>query len=208
MNSLRIHAASVLALLLVSVTTPAAAQDDLDRQLQIVYDRLSGKSPTADWDAGDIEEAQLIAFRSLLPALSSEVAEERERSRQQFEAISLHAARPDAEAERVHWCQMMLGAQNAVIPKAARVWMLRNLAEVGGNESIERLEQLLNDRDGDVRELARLALVRIPSEGAVAVLERALGRSIENNDPEWTAAIIAGLGHRRALTSPDRLGEL
>ena len=49
------------------------------------------------------------------------------------------------------------------------VWML---SEIGGNDAVEALEILLNDRE--VRDDARCALERIPGSKAVGVMKSAL----------------------------------
>ncbi|MFQ5806985.1 MAG: hypothetical protein ACE5I3_11100, partial [Phycisphaerae bacterium] len=67
--------------------------------------------------------------------MASEDTSVRQNAQQKFEGFCLHAARPGAEAERVELCQAIVRWLWPDTPKPARVWMLRQLAHIGGEES-------------------------------------------------------------------------
>ena len=85
--------------------------------------------------------------------------------------IVRHAGRPGAakEAKAVEAALVPLTGHVSPAVRREVIWML---SEIGGNDAVEALEILLNDRD--VRDDARCALERIPGGRSVRVLQRAL----------------------------------
>jgi HEAT repeat protein len=85
--------------------------------------------------------------------------------------IVRHAGRPGAtkEAKAVEAALVPLTGHVSAAVRREVIWML---SEIGGNDAVEALEILLNDRD--VRDDARCALERIPGGKSVRVLQRAL----------------------------------
>lgn len=148
-------------------------------------------------DARDELEAELTPARcdqildELLPGMGAESIVAREQPQKRFEQLCLAAARPGRGNERRTLCTAIgkrLGPETA---EPARVWMLRQLANIGGEESISRLAELLDDPDLRIRELSRRALQNIPSIDAARVLVRALERA-DNSD--WRVALINAVG--------------
>ncbi|MFQ5806252.1 MAG: HEAT repeat domain-containing protein, partial [Phycisphaerae bacterium] len=87
----------------------------------------------------------------------------------------------------------------------ARVWMLRQLAHIGGEESVAKLTELLDDEDPRIRELSRRALQNNAAAAAAHALRTALDRAAE---PSWQIALINALAARRDEASVSRLAEL
>ncbi len=197
MKSNTIHTlTSVLLVALLVLTTSLAAQarDDIDATLA----KLTGEAPYDGWTAEAVQKAQLAAFKHLILPMGAESPLERAEPQMTFEKISRHASRPGADAERKHWCRILCGAQNPVIPRPSRIWMLRKLGEIGGAESVPALASLLGSDDADIRELARRALQRNPAADAATVLIDAF-KAVTHPDDQ--IAFLNALGGRRAATA-------
>lgn len=80
--------------------------------------------------------------------------------------------------------------QAAVDAAAERVWALVALARVAGPAERERLEHLLDDREGAVREAAAFVLARLADPQSSKALEKALG----DRRPGVAAFACLGLG--------------
>ena len=129
----------------------------------------------------------------LLPGMGAEKTLDREQPQKEFERICLAAARPGRDDDRRALCMAIVERLGPETAKPARVWMLRQLANIGGAESIPSLAELLNDNEEDhrIRELSRRALQNIASVEAADVLFRALERE---GDSEWRVALINAVG--------------
>jgi HEAT repeat protein len=140
----------------------------------------------------------------LIPGMGAENIVDRETPQQTFEDLCLHAARSGAEAERVALCRAVVSRLGPETPKPARIWMLRQLAHVGGNESVTRLAELLSDADPRIRELSRRALQNIPSTAAAGALCWALEYA---DDSDWRVALINAIAaHPKAPAYIDLMG--
>lgn len=85
-----------------------------------------------------------------------------------------------------------------------RVFLLRELAEVGGGESVPLLGRLLEDKELVLREYALRALQANPSHEAGRTLLVALA---EADTPGWRLAIVNALGSRRETSAVSKLKE-
>jgi HEAT repeat protein len=141
----------------------------------------------------------------LLPGMGADSVVERQKPQQTFEDLCLYAARPGAEDERLALCQAIVKRLGPETPKPARVWMLRQLAHIGGEESIPALAELLGDEDPRIRELSRRALQNIPAPSAGDALRIALD---DASDSAWQVALINALAARRDETSVSRFVKL
>lgn len=133
------------------------------------------------------------AVRALIPGMGAEQIERRRESQLAFERICLAAARPGAEHERSALCSVIAARLGPDTPPPARVWMLRQLAVIGGDESVDALAALLSDPDAQVREHARQALQQNPSPRAGEALIAALAGA---SDPADQVAYINALAAR------------
>ncbi len=112
-------------------------------------------------------------------------------AQQAVQAMTHRAARPGAEAERKLVADALVRQAQADRLAAVRRFALRMLSFVAGDESVSALARLL--RDGDVREMTRWALVRIPGAAATDALAKAAD---SEPDPVFRAALITSLGVR------------
>lgn len=130
----------------------------------------------------------------LIPGMGAASIPEREKPQQEFEQYGFFVGQPGREPERTVLCEVVctrLGSQTA---KPARVWMLRQIERIGRDESVPALTKLLDDSDGEIRDLARRALQNNPAAAAGAALRAALTRA---KTPDWRVALINALGARR-----------
>jgi len=133
---------------------------------------------------------QASELESLFPRLAGDNS-----ARQRFEDICLNAARPGAEQER----QAASASTAALLlaPNATpdvRVFLLRQLQQIGGAEAVPYVARLLNEKEPEVRDAARRALEAIPAKEAGEVLRAMLAKT---DDPAWRVALLNALGARR-----------
>lgn len=156
----------------------------------------------------EVERARGVyddALDALVPGMSAEAIVAREKSQQAFEDLCLRAARPGAEDERVALCAAIAGRLGPETAKPARVWMLRQLERIGGEECVATLAELLDDEDPRIRELSRRALQHNAAPSAAEPLRAALDRA---KDLAWQVALINALAARRDQQSVSRLAKL
>lgn len=152
-------------------------------------DALQGKTDSKPFTVAEYK----AALDSLLPGLSKDRVEERHETQQIVQNIGSHAGRPGAEAERRAFSKAALAAMTSA-SQPAKVWLVRQLEVVGGNESVAALSELALDSDRELRDVARRALQMNPSEDATKALVAAL-RKAKNH--EITTGLIYALGERK-----------
>ena len=176
----------LLAAIGLAVTSPA--QDDNQRRPLPPPGEVAipGEQPEAETPGARID--------ALVPKLASEDPPTRQQARQDFENLCHQATRPGAAAERVALCKLIVERLGEDTPLPARLWMLRQLANIGGAEVVPALSRLLVDADARVREHARRALEHNPAPQAGAALRGALAAV---SDPDWRVALLNALAARR-----------
>lgn len=143
---------------------------------------------------GTLDDRYRQTIDTLIPKMASDDLKVRADSQTQFESFCLMAGRPGAEEERVAMCRQIIRRLDERTPQLARVWMVRQLERIGRDEAVNELAQLLGDRDPFVRETARRALQKNPSDKVGFALARALEKA---DTPEWQIALLNVLGARR-----------
>lgn len=122
------------------------------------------------WDlAVNAGEAAVQPLADLLADPDFELARA---ARRGLQRIARHASRPGAEAERAAVASALLLYVDKSRALNARRAVLLLLGEIGGDESVPALAALLLEEP--VREHARLALERIPTEKSLRALQAAL----------------------------------
>ena len=116
-----------------------------------------------------------------------------------LEKLAANAARPGAENERIAFARTLCAkAADTKLPATVRFYILRQLALIGGAESVEPLTALFSDENSQVREYARQALELNSDPRATAVLLATLGKG---GDTRWQTGFIHSLGERRAAAA-------
>ena len=69
----------------------------------------------------------------------------------------------------------MIAKLDAKTPKPGRIWLLKQLERLGGEESVPALAAVLADKDDEIRDAATRALANNPSKKATGKLTDALG---------------------------------
>jgi len=142
---------------------------------------------------------------ALLPGIGADNLLDRQQPQLEFEQLCFAAGAPGRSVERVALCEGMIRRLGPETAYPARVWLLRQLARLCGEESVSGLEELLADADPYVRELARQALQNNPSPHAGEVLQNALA---EEEEPAWRVALINALAGRREQAAVPQLVQL
>ena len=136
--------------------------------------QFTGETETPRRSVAELEADYVRVIESLLPGMAADGIPDREEDQQTFERMCFHASRPGAEQERRALCLAMHRFVGASAPMPARIWLLRQLERMSGEESVDRLSSLLYDPDPHVAELARRCLQNNPSPAAGDTLRRAL----------------------------------
>ncbi|MBV9865388.1 MAG: HEAT repeat domain-containing protein [Abitibacteriaceae bacterium] len=159
---------------------------------------LKGETAAQTRTADQEQTAYTQALDALLPAISSDDLNVRGPAEDNWEKIALRAARPGAEADRLAASKAMLSRLGTNTSQEGRLWILKQLENIGRGEAVPTLVGLLNDPNPLVKERARRALSNNPSTEASQALRTALTGA---DTPEWRIAIINALGYRRDTVS-------
>ena len=141
------------------------------------------------------------AVSDLIPKLASATVGERYDAQMQLQEIASQSSRPGHAAEREALGRVLADrAGDASVPQPARVWIVRQLEYMGGDEAVNTLTRLLNDQDAELREVSRRALEKNPSPVASKSLWVALEKVATDREPAavaWKIGLINALGERR-----------
>jgi HEAT repeat protein len=144
--------------------------------------------------ASDLEKQYIDKITEWIPGMSDPDIPTRKDPQQALERLCHEAGTPGKETERAALCTAMMTQVGPDVPKPARIWLLRKVEPLGRDEVVPKLTELLHDKDADIRETARRALVNNPSPKAAASLRAELAQA---DKPEWQIAMINGLAFRR-----------
>ena len=150
------HYSIILALLLLSctVTVFAAPLPKVPPKGQSAVQLADQASPE------QIATAYKEAIKSLLPGLAASD----DAMLNALEATIHTAARPGAEAERLACCNALVASLNAAdTSPRVKACLLRQLQNIGKEESVPSLIKLLSDADLHVAGYARSALINNPA---------------------------------------------
>lgn len=155
--------------------------------------RAATASPV-ELKGGETPQQMTEAFGKAIQPLLPELAKGDAKALEALEAAVHQAARPGAEAERLACC----GAIVKLLPTApnteTKIWLIKQLQNIGRAESVLALDRMLYDPDAWLRETARCALQNNPAPEAAAALRLALTKA---TDSKWQAALALALGARK-----------
>jgi HEAT repeat protein len=143
--------------------------------------------------AAEADYSKII--NELIPTLASTNVPDRYGAQMELQKIALETGRPGAEAERSAMAKALASsAADTSVPQPARVWLVRQIEYIGGDETVDALQKILNENDSELRECARRALEKNPSPRSVLVLREQLRKE---KDLRMKIGLIHSLGEHR-----------
>jgi HEAT repeat protein len=103
-------------------------------------------------------------FDDLLPNMAKNDAQ------QQWQNICFQLGAPDNAAMRLEACKLMADKLDAKTANAARIWLLKQLERIGGEECVTAVAGAVDDKDEQVRDAAVRCLANNPAPQATAAL--------------------------------------
>lgn len=144
-------------------------------------------------------------IQALLPGMAAPAIPDRQGPQQTLEKLCHQAAAPGKEADRAALSNAMMAFVGPETAKPARVWLLRKMETLGGEEAVAELAKHMHDADPEIADLARRALANNPSAKALAALRAELAVA---KTPEWKVALINALAWRHDEQSVDAFVKL
>ena len=141
--------------------------------------------------SADVESS----VNDLIPRLAAANVTERYGAWMELQDMASKSSRPGAESEREELDKVLadkVGDED--VPQPARMWMIRQLEYIGGDDSVNALTETMRGSDAELRECARRALEKNRSTRATTSLRTAL---VEGGDASWEIGLINALGQRR-----------
>ena len=139
----------------------------------------------------------------LVGGLASDDLAVRERARRELDDLCFTLSGPGQKRDERELCHVLCERlEDDGVPRLAKVWMLRQMAWLGGAESVPTLVMLLDRADGQIRELARQSLQENRSDAAGLALRTAL---IQAHQPAERVALINAVAARRDASSVPHL---
>ncbi len=136
---------------------------------------------------------------AILPQLASEKIAERYDAWIKLQNLAANSSKPGADAQREALANILADkASDEDIDPAARMWVIRQLENIGGEESVNALASVLESSNAELRECARRALEKNPAARASTSLRSALKGG---GDAAWEIGLMNSLGQRRDTKS-------
>jgi len=179
-----------MVILILHTTTQSVSAQDAD----VLLNQLCGKVEAPKRSAEQLAQAYEKAINYLIPLMSADDVGSRYQNQIALQDLGSHASRPGAEIERRTLARVLCGKiETAEIPATVRNWFVLQIERIGKEESVRTLTKLLSSEDKELRDYARRALEKNPSDAAMQSLERAMK---EAADPAWKAALTNSLQQR------------
>jgi len=180
----------IMVTLVILASTQSADAQDTDELLS----QLCGKAEAPKRSAEQLAQAYEKAINYLMPLMSADDVGSRYQNQIALQDIGSHASRPGAETERRTLASVLCRKiETAEMPATVRNWFVLQVERIGKDESVGTLTKLLSSEDKELRDYARRALEKNPSDAAMQSLERAMK---EAKDSAWKAALINSLQQR------------
>ncbi|MEI7731975.1 MAG: HEAT repeat domain-containing protein [Verrucomicrobiota bacterium] len=157
---------------------------------------------TSNESPQQMQQAFTQAMQAILPQLGFQGDN---KALEALEAIVHHAARPNAETERLACCQAIAVLLGSEASRDAKYWLMILLNDAGRAEVVPALAKLLESADAAVAEMARRALQKNPAPEAATALRAALAKT---TDPVRQAALALALGKRQDTASTSAITAL
>jgi HEAT repeat protein len=162
-----------------------------------LVNQLRGKAEAPNRGAEQMARAYQEMVNYLLPLMSADDVASRYKPQIALQDMGSHAARPGAEAQREALARVLCRTvETAEMPATVRNWFVLQLERIGKDESVQTLTKLLSSQDKELRDYARRALEKNPSQAATRSFESA---QKEAGDPAWKAALAHSLAQRSQM---------
>ena len=159
-----------------------------------LLNQLSGKAEAPNRSVEQLAQAYEKAINYLMPLMSAVDVGSRYKNQIALQDIGSYASRPGAETERRTLASVLCRKiETAEMPATVRNWFVLQVERIGKEESVRTLTKLLLSEDVQLRDYARRALEKNPSDAAMQSLERTMK---EADDPAWKAALTNSLRQR------------
>jgi HEAT repeat protein len=134
------------------------------------------------------------AVNDLIPKLADPKVENRYSAQMALQDIASNASKPGSGPAREALGKVLATkAADTSVPQPARVWIVRQLENMGGAEAVGALTKVMNGGDAELRECARRALEKNSAPAATAPLRAALEKA---SDATWRIGLMNSLGQR------------
>jgi HEAT repeat protein len=174
-------------LIVVTLILLATAGNTYAQDMDELLNQLSGKAEAPARNADQLAQVYEKAVDYLLPLMSADDVGSRYQYQITLQNIGSFASRPGAETERrslaIVLCRKI--ETTKMLPTVSN-WFVLQLQRIGKDESVKTLTKLLSSEDKELRDYARRALEKNPSDTAMQSLEQAMEQT---NDPAWKAAL-------------------
>jgi HEAT repeat protein len=171
----------------VTLILLATAGNTYAQDMDELLNQLSGKAEAPARNADQLAQVYEKAVDYLLPLMSADDVGSRYQYQITLQNIGSFASRPGAETERrslaIVLCRKI--ETTKMLPTVSN-WFVLQLQRIGKDESVKTLTKLLSSEDKELRDYARRALEKNPSDTAMQSLEQAMEQT---NDPAWKAAL-------------------
>ncbi|UCC97662.1 MAG: HEAT repeat domain-containing protein [Phycisphaerales bacterium] len=175
---------NLVVICVVLVWIQGAYAQDADQLLN----QLRGKAEAPKRSAEQMTRAYRAAVDYLLPLMSADDVGSRYEHQIALQDMGSHAARSGAEAEREALARVLCRTvETAEMPATVRHWFVLQIERIGKEESVETLTNLLSSKDRELRDYARRALEKNPSQAALRSLESTLKQT---KNPAWRTALL------------------
>jgi len=183
---MRTIAIGTISALLLAAAARGESADDLVKE-------FTSTTRSRERGAEELREAYGKILDKLVPAMGAEDFGKGGGERGTLQRVCWVASRPGADAEREAVCAEVAKRIGAGTSRIARLWLIRQLSQIGRAEVVDGLAAQLDDADATVRDAARRALENSPADDATRALSRALR---DARDDAWRAALLTSLGNR------------
>jgi HEAT repeat protein len=181
-------------LTVVTLVLLAMAQNSYAQDMDDLLKQLCGKAGAPARNAQQLSQAYEKAVDYLLPLMSADDVGSRYPYQITLQNMASYASRPGAEAERRALAEVLCRkVETAEMPATVCNWFVLQLQRIGKDESVPTLTKLLSSEDKALRDYARRALEKNPSDAAMQSLEQAVAQA---NDPAWNAALANSIRQR------------
>ena len=184
----------VISLMMVTLVFHTATQSIYAQDMDALLNQLRGKTEAPQRNAEQLADAYEQAIDYLMPLMSADDVGSRYNYQIALQDIGSYASRPGAETERRVLANVLCKkVETAGMPATVRNWFVLQIERIGKEESVRTLTALLSSEDKELRDYARRALVKNPSQAALSSLERALKQA---KDSEWKNTLLQSLAER------------